>query len=366
VDAFEGLARRFDHFARTECGEAPLYRRLAAGIADDPTLLALATHGQAGPKPNLFLAAVHYLMLQGVAHPVRAFYPSVSAHAAPPDDPYPAFRAFCLEQTREIRTLMENRRVQTNEVARAAYLVPSLHLVAQRTKHRPLALIELGASAGLLLLWDRYGYDFGGSGRLGELDALAIGCELVGPRRPALPTSFPAVAARMGIDLNPIDVRDLDAALWLRALVWPEHRDRAERLERAMAIVAHEPPRLMAGNALEVLPNALSRIPPEAAVCIFHAHTLNQASPDARQQLLELLAAQSVTREIHHLSMESRAVWHARSPTQEATLPAQRRPELRALAHYELEWRRFARGGLTEQAVLARYHPHGGWLEWLL
>src|SRR6266516_960042 len=90
VDDLGSLARRFERFARAECGEAPLYRRLAGGIAGDPTLLALAAHGQAGPKPNLLLAAVHYLLLQGAEHPVRAFYPSAGEYAAPPGDPYPA------------------------------------------------------------------------------------------------------------------------------------------------------------------------------------------------------------------------------------------------------------------------------------
>ena len=92
------LAERFTRFAAAECrGVSPLYRRLAEGVALDPEILEIAARTRPGqPVPNALLAAVHALLLAGVADPLAAHYPSVSSRPAPLEDPYPLFRAFCL------------------------------------------------------------------------------------------------------------------------------------------------------------------------------------------------------------------------------------------------------------------------------
>ncbi|HEY7356232.1 MAG TPA: DUF2332 domain-containing protein, partial [Ktedonobacterales bacterium] len=150
------LARRFQRFAEQEAEPAfsPLYARLCRGIASDPQVLTLAAAVPPGqPTPNLLLAAVHYLLLQGIGHPLAAFYPSLTS-SPDPSDAYPAFQSFCLEYASDIRALLLSRRVQTNEVARCACLLPAFELVSRQTARAPLALIEIGASAGLNLLWD--------------------------------------------------------------------------------------------------------------------------------------------------------------------------------------------------------------------
>jgi hypothetical protein len=229
----EALARRFAGFAQRECHASPLYEQLALGIADDPQLLAIATQArQDQPTPNLFLAAVHFLLLQGLPHPLAAFYPSLSPTTPSAEDPYPSFHAFCLEHAEAIRSLIGTRLVQTNEVQRCACLLPAFTHVAARTGGRPLALVEIGASAGLNLLWDRYGYDYGDERRCGDANSpVQLACSIHGGLHPPLPAALPTVATRVGLDLHPLDVRDPDAALWLRALVWPDEVGRAELLD---------------------------------------------------------------------------------------------------------------------------------------
>src|SRR5436190_938127 len=103
------------------------------------------------------------------------------------NDPYPVFRDFCLDHAAEIRKLLETRRVQVNEIGRCAYFLPAFQVVAQRISGEPMALVEVGASAGLNLLWDKYGYDYGDGFLYGVRDSeIVLPCRLRGEKRPRL------------------------------------------------------------------------------------------------------------------------------------------------------------------------------------
>ena len=152
---------------------------------------------------------------------------------------------------------MLSRATQTNEAGRCATLLPSLAQIAA-AGGRPLALIEVGASAGLTLFPDRYGYEYdAGPGSPGWLPAGAagsypvLGCAVTGPV--PLPAELPQVVWRAGIDLNPLDVRNPDDVAWLEALIWPEQDFRRERLRRAIAVAQADPPLLVAGDLNEQL-----------------------------------------------------------------------------------------------------------------
>src|SRR5712691_6979593 len=219
----EALAQRFVRFADQECGDyAPLYDRLARGIACDPELLTLAAHARSGQQaPLLLLAAVHSLVLGGTNHALGAFYPSVMPRAAvPAEDPLPAFRTFCRDYRDALLALVSTGLVQTNEPRRCTVLLPAFTTVARLAGGRPLALIEVGASAGLNLLFDRYGYDYGAGRFVGDPAApVRFTCALRGTVVPPLPAGLPPVAARVGIDLHPIRANDPQATRWLRALI---------------------------------------------------------------------------------------------------------------------------------------------------
>ena len=340
------VAHRFRQFAEREAQAllSPLYSRLCRGIATDAEVLALAATAQPGqPVPNLLLGTVHYLLLRGVQHPLAAFYPSLTHTPDQMHDPYPAFRRFCLEESEAICELVATRRVQTNEIGRCACLLPAFELIAQEEQRAPLSLIEVGASAGLNLLWDRYGYRYENGQTCGRADSpVQITCAVSGKNALPLPTILPAVATRVGLDIHPIDLSDPDAVLWLRALIWPEHLERAERLQKAREIAQLEPPPVLAGDALTLLPEVVAQAPAQSVLCIFHSFTLNQFSAEQRERFSALLAQMSSRRTIYRISCEART---------RDQVP-------------RLDLIRYTNGAVTNNR-LARCAPHGSWIEWL-
>ena len=271
------LAQRFVRFADQECGAyAPLYDHLARGIAGDPELLTLAGHARSGQQaPLLLLAAVHALLLGGADHALGTFYPSVVPRAAVPSEALlPTFRAFCHDYREALHALLSTGLVQTNEPRRCTVLLPAFATVARLAGGRPLALIEVGASAGLNLLFDRYSYDYGSGRSIGEPTAsVRFTCEVRGSVLPPLPTVLPPVATRVGIDLHPIHADDLQATRWLRALVWPEHPERAAVLQQGLTLAQREPPTLIAGDALTVLPQVVATVPGgRGPLCVPYRH----------------------------------------------------------------------------------------------
>jgi hypothetical protein len=252
----EAIARRFRRFAETEAsGRSPLYEALCHGIAADPEILAfLADLPQAKQQPNLLLAAVRFVC-------------GVKTGSA-------GFRAALLTHTAEVRAEMLRRRTQTNEPARCAVLLPVLSKLPG-----PLALLEVGASAGLCLLPDRYGYAYAGHDPFGADPQFHCAADAATP----VPTGHPSIVWRAGLDLNPLDVRNDDDMAWLECLVWPDQPERAARLHAAIAIARKDPPRIIAGDLLTALPALAAEAPADATLVVFHTAVLAYiADPAAR------------------------------------------------------------------------------------
>ena len=302
MNELETLAYRFRRFAELECRDSSqLYERLSTCVAGDAELLEMATHCSAGqPAPNLFFGAAHLVLLENPGHPLSAYYASVEETPKEREGAYPHFRALCLEHSERIVETVSTRRVQTNEVGRCAVLLPAFAIVAERSASREAAFIEVGASAGLNLLWDRFRYEYGGGARWGDPSSpVRLVCEPIGAPLPPIPDALPSVVLRVGIDLDPVDLGDAESVRWLRALIWPEHRRRVAALAGALRLAASDPPVLVAADALDALPGVLETVPPDAATCVFHTHTLNQFPPDARRRFGEILdefGARSVRR----------------------------------------------------------------------
>jgi hypothetical protein len=347
--ALQALSQRFQVFAATECrGSSTLYEQLSQGIAADEDLLRIAAHCLPGqPAPNLFLAAVHFLLLQGVSHPLAAFYPDLSGPSVPLDPTFALFRTFCLSRRDEIIDIISTRRVQTNEVRRCSYLYPAFCLITELTGGRSLALVEIGTSAGLNLLWDRYGYCYcHRDARIHAGDpssAIQIECALRGENIPTLPSAFPSVASRAGIDLNVVDLTDAGEALWLRALIWPEHAERVDLLRSAVPILLASPPRLLSGDATPLLPDVLNAAPAEAALVVFHTHTVNQFSRESSERLSTVLAEAGRQRQLYRLANDL----GGGGPGYSALV----------LQQYQ--------DGTLSETYLARVDGHGRWVEWL-
>ncbi len=262
-----GTAERYRRFAEVEAaGMSPSYERLALAVAADERVLQLLERVEpAQRQPNLLLGAVRL-------------------HGVPTDDPGAAL-AWVVDHSDEVLRVLRTRHTQTNEAARCALLLPAL---AQVAAGRPLALLELGASAGLCLLPDRYRYRYrtdGSPDRLvGDPEAsVELVCEATADV--PVPDRVPEIAWRAGVDRNPLDAGDPQDALWLRCLVWPEHHDRAERLTSALAVAATDPPRIQRADFLDGLRLLLGEVPDGAVAVVTHSAALAYAPADVREQV---------------------------------------------------------------------------------
>ncbi|WP_245946834.1 DUF2332 domain-containing protein [Paenibacillus cellulosilyticus] len=300
----ELLAKQFRLFAARECrGSSELYGYLAVGIADNPELLQLAAHVRPGqPVPNMLLGAVHYLLLSGIDHPLADYYPSIAAeNALDPTRAIYEFATFCKQYEQEIIAILTSRLVQTNEVRRSAYLYPSF-CVIYAIARKPLALIEIGTSAGLQLLWDQYGYCYDDNHIYGNKQSdLVITAEVRGDNAPFLLEHSPPVTTRIGIDLHVNNLSEADDYQWLRALIWPENTDRIKRFEQAAAYSKRQPPTFIEGNGVALLPELATSISQNSALCIFHIHAANQFSQQDKAELEAHIQRLGKERDVYHL-----------------------------------------------------------------
>jgi hypothetical protein len=209
----------------------------------------------------------------------------------------------------ELRSLLPNVRLQTNEVARCANLLPAFELVYQRGGCKPLALIEIGASAGFNLYWDRYAYLYEtvdhSTYRRGDVASpMLIHCTLQGEHLPPLPTTMPVVASRTGLDLKPLDCLDAQEMRWLRACIWPEESWRYQLLDAVLAVVQKDPPRVLAGEAYDLLPDLLAAIPADHTICLYHSYALLHNAVPMRDRIFDLLATHSRAHDLYRISLE--------------------------------------------------------------
>jgi Uncharacterized protein conserved in bacteria (DUF2332) len=253
------IAAAYTEFAIREArGVSPTYERLSLAISSDGELLTLLGGlPVTKQQPNLLFGVVRFL-------------------GGPVDDPG-AFHDFTLANWPAVEAELRTRAVQTNEAGRCALLVPVLAALPQ-----PLALLEVGAAAGLCLYPDRYSYRYG-SHTVGS-DGPALDCDATAT---ALPDRLPEVVWRAGLDLNPLDVNQPADVAWLEALIWPEHVHRRARLHAAAAIVAADPPTLVCGDLADDLPALAALAPADATLVVFHTSVLYQVTAARRAAFTE-------------------------------------------------------------------------------
>lgn len=338
----EETAHSFRTFAPHCEPGSPLYYDLSLRVAEDAELLELAVETQAGqPPPNMLLGAAHYLLLDGLAHPAAAYYPTLGGTEAPGPQAFAAFKDLCLSRRDAVAALLRSRRTQTNETRRCTYLLPAFAVAANEGGGRPLALIELGPSAGLNMLWDRYGYSYGDGRIYGDpASPVQLATELWGDIQPPLPERLPEVAWRVGVEVKPVDLDDPDAVRWLEALIWPENVARVARLRAAVALAREARPRIVAGDALHLLPDLIAEAPGEATLCVYHTHVTYQLTAELRGQLDELLEREGRRRPLLRLSCEGFGAEHARL----------------TITSYA--------GGPPATRLLAITPGHANWIEW--
>lgn len=245
-----------------------IYSAWAHAIADDgEVLVLLAALPAAKRQPNLIFAAARVL-----GSPVGDYEP---------------WRDWLLSRWDEVAPIVMSRRTQTNEAARCATLMPLLSRIPG-----PIALIEVGASAGLCLHPDRYGYRYATESGVVELHPphgpsdVVIDCDAPSA---AVPIRMPDVAWRVGIDLDPVDVTDPEQAEWLEALIWPEHDERRRRLRAAITIAAADPAPVVQGDLFDRLPSIVEAVPEGVTPVVFHSAVAMYLDADGRQRLRDLM-----------------------------------------------------------------------------
>ena len=322
------VAERYERFARVEApGRSALYGEWASGVATDAS--ASDVIGRLPPdrrQPPLVFALAR---LRG----------------APETGGYAAFAEWLAQHGDELLADASVRSLQTNEPQRSAVLVAALSAI-----EGPIALIELGASAGLCLLPDRYSYRYDGAASVdlhpaGGPSPVVLSCELRGDRIPDL--RMPEVVWRAGLDLRPLDAANATDRRFATALVWPGETGRADRIDAALEIAAGADLRIAAGDATDAaaIRRLVDAAPPGATVVVTTPGLLPHVPRAGRERLIDALT---------ELREEDRVRWISLDP-----------PSLHERWTTPVDasgWPGFVLG--LDGRVLAAADPLGAWLEW--
>ena len=201
----------YRHFGEVDAAEtSPLYERVAVALSEsDEALRAIEAAPARKRHPTLILAALHDLALAGRAPALAAAYAAADGDAAAG-----AAIDTLLQMTDSVVAIAERRQTRTNETGRCAVLYPAIAEAARRAGANAVGLIDVGCSAGLNLNVDRVGITYSNGQSLGDPSSpVQLSSSIVGDR--PIPTrAMPEVVARVGVDLDPVDVTDADDARW--------------------------------------------------------------------------------------------------------------------------------------------------------
>jgi hypothetical protein len=300
---------------------SPLYARICRELAGEP-LVAEVAPDLRWDLPLRLLGGLHYLALTESI------------------DVWDDVRGMLASRGEWLRRFVSEQGVQTNEVGRCFGLLPCFLSVARDSGCQELDLVELGPSAGLNLLWDRYSYRYqqgsreapGGLLELGRAERGQVPGELLG--------LDVIVGERVGIDLEPVDVTRDDGACLLKAFVWADQVERLERLDLAIETVRRDPPRLVKGDYVELLPEILGARRPNALTVVFQTASLGYVAPERRE---------AVHAALDDAGRGGRLAWVTSSF------------DAAIVDGFPLE----ARVWPGPQRRLALMDFHGGWLDWL-
>jgi hypothetical protein len=326
----EFVRQRYLRFAeRWYRAECPTYYSLVLALAADATILRFLATSRGGSQPNLFFAAVQHI---------------AGADGMPSS--LTGLRSLVDSRGTALALIMAAQRNQTNEIGRCALLLPAL-------PPGPLAIVEVGASAGLCLLFDRLRYEYSGASTGAADSPVRLRCAVTGAV--PVPVTLPEIVWRRGLDLSPIDVSDGDAIRWLDSCVWHGHEDRRLLLRTAIELARADPPCVRRGELVDDLPALLAQAPPDARLVVFHSAAITYVSPDRRRAFAQVLSEASRRREVTWISNEVIGVLpDPLVPPRAADGP------VRFLLHRT----RFD-GGAGQRQLLAITHPHGTEMAWL-
>src|SRR5690242_15777806 len=345
------LAQVYRRFGEVDAAEtSPLYERVAVALSESGEALRAIESAPARKRnPTVILAALHDLALAGRAPALAAAYAAADGDAAAG-----AAIEVLLRMTDSVVALAVLRPVRADETGRCAVLYPAIAEAARRAGADAVGLIDVGCSAGLNLKVDRVGITYSNRQALGDPSSPVQQSSSIVGGRPVPARAMPEVVARVGVDLDPVDVTDADDARWLRACLWPDQPERAARLKAEMALAAMAPPLLLHGDAVEVMPGAFARVPADALPVVTTTWALSRFPLESRLRFLHRLDEAAVGRAVAWVSAEGVGVAPA-IPTL---------GDRRASGHSIIGLAVFEQSALRAEAI-GRCWSQGRFLSWL-
>jgi hypothetical protein len=344
------LAQVYRHFSEVAAAKSPLYQGVALALSESDEALRVIEAAPARKQhPALILAALHDLALAGRAPALAAAYAAANGEAAAG-----AAIDTLLRMADSVVAIAVRRQVRTNETGHCAVLYPAIAEAARRAGANAVGLIDVGCSAGLNLSVDRVGLTYSNGQSLGDPSSpVQLSSSIVGGR-PVPTRVMPEVVARVGVDQDPVDVTNADDARWMRACLWPDQLERRARLEAELALAATAPPLLLQGDAVDVLPDAFSRVPADALTVVITTWALSRFPPASRLRFLHRLDETPAGRAVAWVSAEGVGV----APTV-PTLG-----DRRASGHSIIGLAMFGRSALPAEAI-GRCWSQGRFMAWL-
>jgi hypothetical protein len=286
--------------AANTAGTSPLYQHVALALSESAAALrAIQTVPARQRHPAIILAALHDLALAGRAPALAAAYAAADAPAAAA-----AAIDTLLTMTDSVTVIATRRSLRSNETGRHAVLYPAIAAAAHRAGAPAAGLIDLSCSAGLNLNVDRAGITYSNGQFLGDPSSpVHQQASIVGPR-PVPARALPEVVARVAVGPDPVDVTDPEQARWLRACLAPDQPEQAARLGAELALAASAPPLLLPGDPVEVLPEALARVPATALPVVTTTWALSRFPLGRRLRFLQCLDAAATHRPVAWVSVE--------------------------------------------------------------
>jgi len=295
------LAQVYRRFGEVDAaGTSPLYERVAVALSDSGEALRAIEAAPARKRhPRVILAALHDLALAGRAPALAAAYAAADGDAAAG-----AAVDTLLRLTDSVVAIAVRRPLGANETGHGAVLYPAIAEAARRAGATAVGLIDVGCGAGFNLNVDRVGITYSNGQSLGDPSSPVQLSSSIAGDRPIPARAMPEVVARVGVDVDPADVTDADDARWLRACLWPGQPERAMRLEAEIALARTAPPLLLRGDPVEVVRDAVARVPGHALPVVVTTWALSRFPHERRLRFVHRLGEAAAGRAVAWVSAE--------------------------------------------------------------
>ncbi len=336
---------RFLAFANNECkGNSELYYFLSIEIAKDEDLLQMASLAKEGqPVPNIFLAAIHFLVLKNPRSELAKHYPSITGKPVK-EALFLVFKNFCILHETEIKKIISTKIVQTNVINRCAYLAPVFSkIIAEENK--PTTLVDIGTSAGLTLNFDQYEYWYNRKKTYGRSKVL-IHSKIIDSAVPEI-FEINQPVTKIGIDQHIIDPNNEEEILWLKALVWADQTERFTAMTEALKLEELRNIHFEIANSTEDFENIFSKIGIDQNFIMYATHVLYQFSVEQKIEFFNMLDRIGKKRDFYFLSVEGTKDRQERYRSKEMVVE---------LTSYK--------NGEKTITFLAETNGHANWIKW--